>query len=305
MLWLWKLEKRTCTILCVLLWFGPLVILVGGIVMLSPDTRSIAIGKYNDAIDDWTNTYRDQFASNFININETKSSFNLTANTTPDVLKDKDSRFKTYIPFKYLISLHQLIAPKTWSSPNSTIVNFRINNTIVYFENVTLMQENTITVCCDSGPCTECTSYGATWDGSKCWGTYVLTEFCIKFDEDKGVWGPSRDPGGGYGCGLDGDDWHTQSFAHVNPSSYRLYDFSGNFTVRSARDPYIVAAKLTGGSLNFGLSRAEKLRIGLLLVICGSIFLTPVAIIFVVCCRHMMKKHRPFTAYTGYTSIVN
>jgi len=301
------LEKRTCSILWVLLLFGPLVILIGGIVMLVPDTRSLAIAKYNSAIDDWTNTYRDQFTSSFLTINETEVPLNLTINQSPDALKDNDPKFKTYVPFKYFIPLPKFVISKSWTTPNSTVVTFKINNTVVYYENVTLMQGGNVPVCCDSTPCAECTTYGGTWDGQDCKGVFVLTDYCIKFDfdKDKKAWGPSRDPGNGFGCGVYNDDWDTQQFAHINPSSYpHIYPYSGNFTIRSARDPYIVAAKLTSGSLNFGLSRAEKLRIGLVLIICGGIFLTPVAIIFIVCCQHMVQKHKHLHGQ-GYSPVVN
>lgn len=303
MLWLFKLEKKICTILCILMWLGPIVIFVGGIVMLSPDTRTIAINQYNSAVDGWTKTYRDQFALSFIDINETAETFNITANLSPDALKDKDKRFKTYVPLKYTIPLPKFIPSKNWNTVNSSIVNFRVNNSIVYTENITTMKYDVIPVCCNGPTCSECSSYGGLWDAEKreCWGTYVLTEYCIKFADNNGAWTPSREPGDGFGCGIS-HNWDTQTYAHINPGTANHYDYSGDFTIRSAHDPYIVAAHLTGGSLNFGLSRAEKLRIGLLICICGAIFATPVAIIFIVCCKHMAKKHRHLHG-VGYSNI--
>ena len=65
--------------------------------------------------------------------------------------------------------------------------------------------------------------------------------------------------------------------------------FSVPVTVRSNRDPYVVAMQETGGTLQFGLSNPTKLVVGVSLLVCGVVIFSTLCI-----CISRMPKPQPY-----------
>jgi len=296
MIGLFGLGRRVCGCLCFLLIVGPLLIVIGVAVLFSAthDTRGPLISQYNEAVANWTNTHRAQFAQISPNIYSTEhpNPLVLGANTQGDILADHDKKIHSYTPLKYTYQLSSLVASKPWSSSNTSqfVVSVGSKASTV---SVTLVATPAVTYGCTNphgNDCPECTNQGGVWDFVKqtCTTIEVLDGFCLKLANSSGSWEKAADYGG-YGCGAK-NDWNTQSYVKVNPTKTPTVTFSGTITVRSLYDPYVYAAHLTDGSYNFGMTQADKAKTGVMLIIVGGVFIAPAILITVFTYRYFTKK---------------
>jgi len=313
-MWLWQLERRVCGCMCCLICVGPILVVLGLVFLLSAtsDTRGDLINEYNVAVDAWTDTHRANFEKalfRFGNSTNGPLSF-MKQDTSADTLNDHDKDIHTYNYLKYTAVLSDAITPKPWLANSKGSLVFwpadtNSSRSVPFTDNPTLMSDtiytakdlqcspSTSTTSSGSTDCNSaCNQKGGTWNyaTSICTVHSYLSQYCLKVDNN---WNPSNIYGG-LGC-TPSTSWSTSTYVHTfNPT---IIAFTGTVTVRSANDPYIVAEHLTGGSLNFGLTRAQKAEIGIILIITGGAFLLPVVLITYFVVRYYKRKHHHHHAY--------
>merc|ERR1712065_98926 len=90
-----------------------------------------------------------------------------------------------------------------------------------------------------------------------------------------GTWAATATPGAGIGClyktqaGIKGD-WGIATTQQSSPVT-TVDPSRVNIMIRSSADPYILASELTKGTYDFGLSRAQKIIIGIILIVIGVV----------------------------------
>lgn len=302
MFWLFRLEKKICSCLCCFFCLGPILIIIGVALVVSSasDSRGALISKYNDAVEAWTSTHKAEFeslaANSVLVVNGNRSNV-LSLDTSNDALNDDDKKFIPYAARKLVVSLNNVILPMAWNpySGATVMLEVFVNNTAgptIFSQTVQPMKTSYVSTTCDLSQdyCSDCTAKNGVWTSSGCRVSSVASNVCVKVDQySSGNWYASSTPGGDVGCGA-GGNWQAVSYTNVyNPVSPIV--FNGQFVLRSAYDPYVVAASLTGGTFRFGLTTKEKIKYGFILIIIGGVCVVPAVLLGVFCYRHLAKKH--------------
>ncbi|KNC49787.1 uncharacterized protein AMSG_06066 [Thecamonas trahens ATCC 50062] len=285
---------------------GPILVLIGIIVLVSAlkDTRGDKIKKYNAAVDKWNSQSRDELlAAQFTNTNSGASGGAevLGATTAVDVLRDDDKDLKSYEPLKYRtaggfsfasatlgtsdivytadISASQNGGPASTMSVGLTFGHYISRGQGSLSRSCQLTATSTSTG--SSRPlCSQvCSDDGGQWDSTTSTCRFYLraSDMCLKVTLSGSSWTPASVPGSGFGClyknqGGTKGDWSISSYtsvsagATITPSTVQL-------TIRSSDDPYILASDLTNGSYDFGLTRAQKIVIGIVLIVIGCVWM--------------------------------
>ena len=107
-------------------------------------------------------------------------------------------------------------------------------------------------------------------DDSVCHYRKFVSGVCQQLDQQNNVW--SAPTSGAQGCYYDGSSWSSYTYgeAYANPKFY----------LRSTQDPYIAAQRITGGSMDFGLTQAQEATIGGSLLGVGLCFMLPMCCFF-------------------------
>jgi len=298
-----------------LICLGPFLIIIGLIVLFSAATsnsRGDETKLYNKSVDAWTSTYRAEFATSmgwttFLDDNDKAT---LTADTTTDPLNDDHtSDLHSYVALKYTLPLAAIIPTLTFETDsydaglyNQTLTfnSTDSSHSVVSFNllQILLAQATNAQMNCDvSGTQSDTNScpnvcqnkYAGVYDSfeGECDVLQVIKSFCGKVSLVSGQWGPDF-TNGGYGCGPSlalpsSGTFPVETYTNVAPpNDGDIVDFGGvTVTLRSAHDPYIAAAQITGGSLDFGLTKAQKAGAGLIIIIIGAVFMAPAILIVV------------------------
>jgi len=146
---------------------------------------------------------------------------------------------------------------------------------------------------------TVCANYNGIWNTATqlCALAQYVSIYCVKLQYNN-IWSLDME-NGGYGCDLTQANFGNSNYPYgstawttaLQYTSINMPNSGSNVTlpaatliVRHARDPYIEAALVTGGSYNFGLSTGQTLALGLILIIVGCVFLLPAILVTVLCC---------------------
>ena len=283
---------------------GPILILIGVIVLISAikDSRGDKIKQYNAAVDKWTASARAEFAgAQFVN-NGASPPETLGTVTTGDILKDDDKDIKSYQALKYQSTsgfgayaagtvgtvgvqyTSDIVASQNGGTGSSMSVTlpfstYRSAGTTGLSKSCTNSPTTTSSGSSDNRPlCSAvCGEDGGTWDssGNTCHFYRVASRFCLKVALSGTTWSPTTTPGAGFGClyktqaGIKGD-WGVATTSRSSPGS-AVEPSRVNIMIRSSADPYILASELTKGTYDFGLSRAQKIIIGIILIVIGVV----------------------------------
>jgi hypothetical protein len=266
------------------------------------DTRGKAIDKYNQGVDFWTSTGYAEFAGIASVTPLTPASGTYNANASPDVLKDDDvSKLKTYTPAKFVASAVTITVP-TLSSQQMITYAFRVNAT----DDITLnsavrafyVDAQTATqISCNTSITNDClnkcTAKAGVWTGSVCNIQKKADKFCVRINKNLAgtffanntVYSTSSL---GYGCEPGPkSDWNIAYSYQASTSAATSWDVIAY--IRSSYDPYVYAAFLTNGTYDFGMSTAEKIVMGFVLIIIGALMLCCLIYPIVLVCKHMNK----------------
>eukprot|EP00741_Cyanophora_paradoxa_P016298 tig00020911_g15737.t1 len=131
---------------------------------------------------------------------------------------------------------------------------------------------------------------GYKWVNGRCQRAMLATAYCLKVS-DGGVPGAAfTAAASGPACfGSNPERWTAPMPSF--PAAYATLDPGMPLEVRSERDPFVVAWRLTGGSLWFGLTTAQKLGIGAGLLVVGCVLLAcPCGILAYVLRQKKLQK---------------
>jgi len=290
--------------ICCMMCIGPILILIGIIVLISAikDSRGDKIKQYNAAVDKWTASARAEFAAaQFVN-NGASPPETLGTVTTGDILKDDDKDIKSYQALKYQSTTgfgayasgtvgtvgvqytSDIAASQDNGSPSSIAVtlpfsSYRSTGTTGLSKSCTNSPTTTSSGSSDNRPlCSSvCAEDGGTWDANAntCHFYRVASRFCLKVALSGSTWAATATPGAGIGClyktqaGIKGD-WGIATTQQSSPGT-TVDPSRVNIMIRSSADPYILASELTKGTYDFGLSRAQKIVIGIILIVIGVV----------------------------------
>jgi hypothetical protein len=293
---LFALSRNLICCFCCFFFVG-LILLIVGIVSIGAaiaDNRSVLVGKYNEAVDQWTESYRSDFAqqSSFY---EATSKSNKTAfqpDVSADTLKDKNGGYKSYDAFKFVASTATSDNVTLDISSNKYALSDyldKVSQKVLTkdelgcgeaFDQCTTSTRYTsnrasTTVSCKP-LCTDiCSNRQGVWDSTskKCTITKYLSKVCLvleKVNRDWRIYRNSFKDAGCYYASYD-DDMKTDAFFPGLYSTSRPSSLS--LELRSNKDPFYVADRLTNGLLNFGLTASQNAANGVTLLIIGSLFI--------------------------------
>mmetsp|Transcript_6840 Transcript_6840/g.25565 ORF Transcript_6840/g.25565 Transcript_6840/m.25565 type:complete len:373 (-) Transcript_6840:40-1158(-) len=236
------------------------------------------LGKYNAAVKEWTETYRDRFSSNaydlidFYGPEERRFPMDKRTDSAPFSERDtKELNLPTYEGLYHSLPGHVLYEDVIYDGESDLS-----SNIVVAFQNeigkatgtkISIFEKDTRRVTTDA----ECK--GEIVGRLMCKSVWRLTGFCILMDDDgsesgayiEGMDQPGCYPGpnGAWGPGIYGEQ--------VVKSASTTHTLNTTVTLRSRRDPYITAAFATNQKFTFVESYLVKFILGIvLLVACGS-----------------------------------
>eukprot|EP00475_Leptophrys_vorax_P029773 TRINITY_DN439_c0_g1_i1.p1 TRINITY_DN439_c0_g1~~TRINITY_DN439_c0_g1_i1.p1 ORF type:complete len:401 (-),score=84.24 TRINITY_DN439_c0_g1_i1:54-1127(-) len=298
--------------------------------------RASLIAQYNSAVNDWNNEYAGEFknASGFPFSFQTysnsatyytRTSGYLFLSSSADPLNDyahSGEVFLSYTPYKFATASTQSMIPSVVLNLTYTLTFYYGTNHLVFQDNFWMPNKDLV----DGISCTssEISKYGSRYScmQAKCsqlGGNHVFNgkdytchyssyaqSTCIKVSNNlltgwtlhSGSW--SGDIGG---C-FKGTPGYTAMLT-TTPTTGVV-----SAEIRHERDPLVVAAQLTNGSLNFGLTAGQNARLGLILLIVGGV-ITAIVVLCIVgtlrCVRDWMENRRgykPVGVYEGNNSYV-
>lgn len=117
-----------------------------------------------------------------------------------------------------------------------------------------------------------------------------ISKICVKFSKIGSQWSTDAKYGG-IGC-VPGTDSSWNPAEAYSPLSRDAIDVDPMLTVtsRSAKDPYVLAAYLTDGTFNFGLTQAQTAMLGLIVIAIGGLILCCMIFPVVVIVKFMNKR---------------
>jgi len=315
-------ERRVCGMayhivccLCILMCLGPILIIIGIIVLFSAtsNTRANEVGQYNMAVTQWNNQYRAEFAAaTGFGLGPT-SNVILNQDVGVDKLNDgTTSDLSTYTPLKYT-TLLATFPPFTYSaqtqsynyavtlplfSPNLGNTTTQLPVIVTPFKKTILMNTDLNCKTTTTNCATVCGSYNGIWNTItlQCTLAQIASTMCVKVLYAGNAWSLSNENGGN-GCGYTPASIVNSNFPYNNAvwgveqyTNFNVPNDGSNVTlpavtliVRHARDPYIEASLVTGGSYNFGLTTGQTLALGFIIIIVGAVFLAPAILVTVLC----------------------
>jgi hypothetical protein len=270
------------------------------------DTRGKAIDKYNAGVDFWTSTGYAEFAGIATITPITPASGTYNADASADVLKDDDvSKLKTYTPAKFVASSVG-ITVSSLSTTQYISYAFRVNGTLNGTDVISLTsavrafyvdQQTTTQISCNesvTNDClTKCNAKSGYWSGTYCMIQKKAEKLCVRINKNAlGVFFANNTVYNtaslGYGCEPGPkSDWNI-AYSYVTDATTST-SWNVMAYIRSSYDPYIYAAFLTNGTYDFGMSTAEKIVMGLVLMIIGGLMLCCLIYPIVLVCKHMNK----------------
>jgi len=312
-----KTKRRKFALLFLALFVGLAIGLSGIIISIRSPGIDLRANeqKYNQAVDAWSNTHREDFEGRFsVRNSNTSNWIPMLADQSIDPINSTDFVLKTYTPLKYIIPISHVIPSQPWATGKVEEISF-LPNWTSHFDLTIQTQTMQIRILtpaslkCDPSfsqnqvneTCTSaCTEKMGSWDPNlkHCSIFHALSFFCAKVAENGSDWEIS-DLYGGYGCGAD-NYWNTSNYSVVFPSSSN-FSFSGNIILRSVNDPYILAAHLTEGKFVFSLSTVPKeANAGGFLSFVGFSLVFVMVVVVLAACLHERQKasdeeRQPFT----------
>eukprot|EP00475_Leptophrys_vorax_P016211 TRINITY_DN2265_c0_g1_i5.p1 TRINITY_DN2265_c0_g1~~TRINITY_DN2265_c0_g1_i5.p1 ORF type:complete len:373 (-),score=67.26 TRINITY_DN2265_c0_g1_i5:68-1186(-) len=266
---------------------GPILTIIGIVFLVEAveDTRSKLVAQYNTAIDNWNNQYRAQFVNasgfQFASANTTGVFTNTTASDSLNDSPKSGETFKSYVPYKFSSASTLPVAAGVYSY--NFVIQDQANETLYNNSGLSTAYKSIVSVSCStdeakkyasSGGCKEvkCTNRGGSYSytTNECTITKYASGFCFLVEASSNGWTQS----GGGGCGFSSSN----GIMRVDQSS-PIYVIPGE--VRSSKDPYVVAASLTSGSMNFGLTASQNNAIGTSLLVVGLVFVVAVILCFI------------------------
>jgi len=271
--------------LCVMILLGPLLLGIGIWRFISAPAdheRKDNLQQMNDAIDKWNSMFRAEFTNvSFTAWSNQYQTPVLFTPSTSDPLPDTNG-LKSYVPLKYVASSSNWIPTTYWSSTQQISFSFNASQTNRTFESDFYYLFHTYS---NSDSINTCQSNKGIYDNSTgtCKYYQTMDSFCVKVSKNSGNGWNFDQTFGGYGC----DYTQTHMSGYWNPivydnvyysktSPYSYDNFPG--TIRSQYDPYIVAQYITKGTLQFGLTPAQKAIVGIILIAIGACFCIPCCI---------------------------
>jgi len=285
-------------LLCLVI-LGPLLLVIGVWQFLEAPNdheRDDNISKMNTVIDEWNMQYLPIFQNQSFSVQNTagKNWINMLADRSGGISAND---LHSYVALKYNIK-GQIIPSQVWNSGQQIQIYFKDRSNSSWSVSTALFVKQTT-----NDLQTTCYSKGGQPTNSNCYYYYYLSDFCVKVTNRSGYWAPDNSYGG-FGC-LYGDNNPSDS-GNWNPGYYQQalynngsifhtqFDFSSvTTTIRHLNDPYVYAQYLTQGSMDFGLTRAQKALVGLVLIVIGSIFSLPccVCLVLMTVCFSKRRHH--------------
>eukprot|EP01121_Diplochlamys_sp_Union-15-3_P018010 TRINITY_DN6467_c0_g1_i2.p1 TRINITY_DN6467_c0_g1~~TRINITY_DN6467_c0_g1_i2.p1 ORF type:complete len:180 (-),score=8.53 TRINITY_DN6467_c0_g1_i2:41-580(-) len=95
----------------------------------------------------------------------------------------------------------------------------------------------------------ECSRRNGVWHNEtlECLVYKNIDFMCLKVTKNNNTWVLENK----FGCGIFTSDWAPANYSIVKPNINTRYNLPIETVIRSANDPYIIAAKITDGSFNF------------------------------------------------------
>eukprot|EP00760_Papus_ankaliazontas_P003077 PhM_4_TR11408/c0_g1_i1/m.71284 len=278
-----------CCMICIAFCAGPVLLIIGIVLVVAPNTRTQRVNEYNDACLSWMTSGSASFAaSSFSSDSHTllgvyNQSYHISGNTDGVKYPNVDGNYYqvTYSQSQSSRGIYSVTSygsVKT-SQPVQTTFNFPATMSGSY------------DYVCDSSSCYN-TGVSVCRSGynlyvqkrrnchrgdtcGTCFGNLYLTKVCL----------PYAAPG------TPGSPWapSTTMSSCDYPFKTQTYDGSSAptdkfVTVRPQDDPYMTLLRLTDGSRDFGLDRGQQTRLGLTLAVIGGILCGITVCVCVVAC---------------------
>mmetsp|Transcript_26415 Transcript_26415/g.48330 ORF Transcript_26415/g.48330 Transcript_26415/m.48330 type:complete len:413 (-) Transcript_26415:3-1241(-) len=289
-----------------------IALLIAGLYFLVDSTsgkREELVQDYNAAVADWVSSGRQLFENLHIAAHATARdaghsniSEELPPNDTLDELRDSSGdkdleKYSTLVYRKWNVRtdfLPQLIPEPRWIGKNDAeqdplvAIGLDLYRTIedqthlvtdyIAVQNIHKRRPPTPGL-----PAQKCQELSGEFKDGSCLVTRRMTSICVQVAEIDGKWQLSqRVPGQNqsYGCHFIHGEWHWAKYEAVpaaarHTAHHRKQPGPLVIEVRSARDPYLAALELTGGSLDFGMSASDDRAQGICLIFFGLLLAVP------------------------------
>jgi len=222
---------------------------LGFLISLSIDGRRQNIDAFNLAVAEWP-SHAPSFMGLNVSISGSTGSLFLPAITVPDQYPDTDDGIKLptiNIHYSTTSTSSFPIPPQSYAEGATVSLSLNISGTLSSIS-PRLFQTRSRSV--SNGKSSRSETY------------YIrLSGLCVT------IW-PSFRSTDGYGCS---PDQSVASYKEFNKNDFVSFDVP--IDVRSIYDPYVKANQLTGGSFFFGVSMMNKVIVGCVLFIIGSVCL--------------------------------
>ena len=255
-----RMAQCLCGCLFCLICGGPILFIVGIVIIASPNTREDDIKEYNTAVGAYSLTASNDWSGGTIS----SSTISLTTQTV--VIKGNDDDVDP---------ASSRYATASVSSPPSS-VSYAITSITPFTRSVTYSQSRTQSGDCQRSDCysgtgVSCPS-GATWTGPShcdrgtcgtCYYTAYVSTYCVAVEKTGATWAYVADK-----CFYKND----AIYQSTNPSSVE-------FQVRQKGDPYIALQRITEGDDDFGITRGQQTGTGIALMVIGCIMIAAVCVV--------------------------
>jgi len=279
---------------CCLMCIGPILTIIGIVYLASAtsDGRTALINQYNGAADYWTSTELAEFSGLAVTTVLAAGSTTLPAVTSGDNVNDATAKLTPYNRMRYEASVDYGATPPA-------AFNFQIGGANVVpagytltcsYQYVHASQMSCSTQNGQSNQCyTACANQGGVWNNPtlECAFLVGASRVCVKVSKTGTSWAAnttfsSSDNGGCFPCAYAGNGGTALSTTYGFCTDYAVVQnviypnaVSCNriipTSVRNARDPWVLLAKGSSGSMSFGLTTGQKLAMGAAFLAIGGL----------------------------------
>jgi len=260
------------------------------------NSRENNLKEINSDINLWTTSYEPQFQQLTWTAQgqNTAQSLQVTSPSYQNELPDTDG-VNSYTPYYFTLSSGSIVNPTYYTNntvnTQSITITYSVTNkfsgaTNSFSNNFPLFMTNSTYSNNNNGQnsATNCINNGGNYvyATGTCYYYNQLIGVCLKVDNTTGFWSPDSSFGG-VGCKYGSGTWSPATYQQLYYNNGRIftqpiYFNSFSVVVRDTHDPYVRAQEITGGTMSFGLTKAQTAALGLGIMIVGIVFMVPCCI---------------------------
>jgi len=298
-----KAQAHVFVPMCLLMTAGFGLLVVGFVFIFINTGQSLRTTeiRYNAAVQEWNQRNRNDFSVGFtVSTPDFSFSAAMVADESPDTITAGPGITLTeYTPLKYVMPIGQAIPPVAYSTGRNVKIQILSSTpgSVPFISQELLVMPtlilNSTTLNCSFATCLiVCRERFGNWDPvlQQCAIFMALDDFCSKVIGSGSSWSQS-DLYGGNGCWIQ-SNWTPANYTIVPTIPKPYYMFSGNLSLRSVYDPYIVAASLTNGSFHITKEpEPELLRLGEGLGVVGIALLIGMLVAMFAAFQYFHRKY--------------